>query len=180
MRSINAASVEDLPEPGSAGHQDDAVADFCRLFQLRGQMKRTESRNDGRNHAHHNRATSALDKDVDAEARHARQPVGNVAGALLAKRIDGLLVVADQVGRDAARVIRRKRAAAGNFDRRELSVNLDLRRTPGRKNQIADFFRGAQHAGQQHRSGNRARSADALEGNRNRGIPRSAIPHTPN
>src|ERR1019366_4765101 len=94
--------------------------------------------------------------------------------ALLAKRIDGLLIVADQIGRDAAGVIRLKRAAAVDFDRRKLSVNLHLGWPPRRKNEVADFLGCAQHAGQQHRRGDRARSTDALESNRNRGIPRSS------
>src|SRR5208282_344190 len=120
-----------------------------------------------------NRATSALDEDVDPEPGHSRQAVGNVARALLAKGIDGLLIVADQIGRDAPRVIGRKGAASGNFDRRELSVNFDLRPSPRGKNEIADLLGCAQHAGQQHWRRDRARSTDALEGNRNRGIPRS-------
>jgi hypothetical protein len=137
-------------------------------------MKRTESRNHGWDDAHYNRATPALDEDIDAEPRHSRQSVGNVAGTLLAKRIDGLLIGADQIGRDAARVIRRKCAASGDFDRRKLSVNLDLGWTPRRKNQIADLLRCAQHAGQQHRCRDRVRSIDAIEGNRDRRIPRSS------
>src|ERR1700674_1732302 len=163
-----------LARAGSARHQDDPVPDIRSFFQLRRQTKRTESRNDGRDYAHHNRATSALDKNIDAESRHSRQSIRNVAGTLLAKRIDGLLIVADQIGGNAACVIRRKYAAPGDFDRRELSVNLDLRRTPRRKNQIADLLRGAQHSGEQNRRRDRTRSTDAVKRNRNRGIPRSS------
>ena len=79
----------------SARHQDDPVAHIRSLFQLRRQAKRTESRNHGRDYAHHNRAAPPLDKNVDAESRHSRKSIGNVAGTLLAKRIDGLLIVAD-------------------------------------------------------------------------------------
>src|ERR1700681_4228621 len=125
---------------GSARHQNDPVADVRSLFQLRRKAKRSERRNDSWDYAHHNRAASALDKNVDAEPRHSRQAIRNIAGTLLAKRIDGLLIGADQIGRNAARAIRRKYAAPGDFDRRELPVNLDLWRTPRRKNQIADLL----------------------------------------
>src|SRR5208283_3737907 len=136
----------------SAGHQNDSVADLGGLFQLRGKVERMESGNDGRNDAHDNRTASALNEDVDAETRHSRQSVGDVAGALLAQRVDGLFVVADQIGRDSARVIGGKAFAARNLYRVQLTVNFDLRRTAGRKHQIADFFRGAQHSSEQNRS----------------------------
>jgi len=44
-----------------------------------------------------------------------------------------LLVIADQVGGDASRVVRRKRAASRHFYPHQLSVNLDLGRSPGEK-----------------------------------------------
>src|ERR1700686_190615 len=84
-----------LAGSGPAGHQDDAVAKVRRFFQLGGKPKRTKSWNDGWNDAHHNRATAALNENIEAETRHARQPIGNVTRPLLAQSIDGLLVVAD-------------------------------------------------------------------------------------
>ncbi len=163
-----------LARPRASRHQNDPAAYFCGFFQLRRQPKRVECWNRGRNDAHHNRATSALDEYVDAEAGHSRQSIGDVARTLLAKRTDCLLVIADQVGGDASRVVRRKRAASRHFYPHQLSVNLDLGRSPGRKNQVADLLRHAQHAGQQHRGWDGVRPTDAIEGNCSRGTPRSS------
>src|SRR5271168_3374288 len=163
-----------LARSGSACDQDDSIANLGRLLQLRRQTKRTESWNDRGNYAHDNRATAALDKNVHAKARHSRQAVRNVAGTLLAKRGQSLFVGANEISGDAASVVRRKYAAALDFNRRELSVNFYLRRTARRKNQIADLLGRAQHAGQKRRGRNRAGSADAFKRDRDRGIPRSS------
>ena len=113
MRSINAASVEDLPDPVPPVTRMMPLRTFAASSNCGGRRSELNVGIDGRNDAHHNRATSALDKDIDAEARHSRQSIGDVAGTLLAKRIDCLLVIADQIGGDAARVVRRKGSASG-------------------------------------------------------------------
>ena len=156
MRSIKAASVEDLPDPLPPVTRMMPLRTLAASSSCGGKVQGTESWNDGGNNAHHDRATAALDENIDAEARRARQSVGDVAGALLAQRADGLLVGADQVGGDAARVIGRKHAMPASSTARQLPVNLDLRRASGREDQVAHLFRGAQHAGQQNRGRNRA------------------------
>ncbi len=110
------------------------------------------------NDPHNDRTASALNENVDSEPCHPRQSVRHIAIALLAKSIDGLLVRADQVGSDAPRVVCGKHTHSWDLDSAELSVNFNLRHASRRKDQIAHFFRGAQHSGEQDRSGNRALS----------------------
>ena len=83
----------------------------------------------GRNHAHHDGATAALNENVDAEPGQAGQSVGNVAGSMLAQGGDGLLVVANQIGGDVACVVGGQDREPGHLHRNHLAVDLHLRRT---------------------------------------------------
>ena len=113
--------------------------------------KRSDSqvRDGGGDDAHDDGATAALDEDVDAKAGDAGQAVGNVARSVFAQSGDRLFVVADQIGGDVAGVIGGKSCQSRHLYRNELAVDLNLGRASGRKNQIADFFRGAEHGGKQ-------------------------------
>ena len=88
-----------------AGDEYDAIAQFGHIGQVRRQTKRSKVRDGGGYYTHHDGATAALDEDVDAEASHAGQAVGNVAGSVFAESGNRLLVVADQVGSEMAGVI---------------------------------------------------------------------------
>ena len=107
----------------------------------------------GWNHAHHDCAAAALDENIDPKAGQPGQAEGDIAGALLAQHVDGLLVVADKIGRDAPRVVRREQPQARALHRNELPINFHLRGTSGRENQVTHLFSGAQHGRQQSMCG---------------------------
>ena len=94
-----------LARSGGAGHENDAIAQLGHIGEVRGQTERSKIRNGGGNYAHHDRATAALDEDVDAEPGHTGQAVGYVARSVFAQGCDRLFVVADQIGGDVAGVI---------------------------------------------------------------------------
>ena len=135
--------MELFPEDVGPSHQHNPVAQVRDITQVSGQVQGIKFRYRGGNHAHDDSAASPLDEGVHSEARQARKPVRNIAGSLLAQRIDGLLVVADQVGGDAARVVGRERGKAIHLYRHELPINFHLRRSSRRKDQVADLLRGA-------------------------------------
>ena len=85
------------------------------------------------------------------------QAEGDVAGALLAQDVDGLLVVADEVGGDAAGIIRGEHAQSRTLDHHQLPIDFHLGWTPRRENQVAHLVTGAQHGRQQGVCGRRAR-----------------------
>src|SRR5581483_2454155 len=68
---------------------------------------------------------------------------------LLSQHADGLFVVADEVGCNAAGVVGSEVANTRRVQRDELSENFDLRWTSRRENQVANLLSGAQHAGEQ-------------------------------
>ena len=112
------------------------------------QPQGSEIRDGGRNHAHHHRTAAALDENVDSEAGKPRKSVRDVAGAMLAQRGDGLLVVADQVDGDVARVVGVQNRHPRNLHRDQLAIYLHLRRPARRENEVADLLGGAQHGAQ--------------------------------
>ena len=61
-----------LARPGGSSHEDDPVAQLGDFGEVQRQTQRSEVGNRCGNHAHHNCATAALDKDVHAKARHPR------------------------------------------------------------------------------------------------------------
>src|SRR5215471_8007335 len=68
---------------------------------------------------------------------------------MFAESINRLLVVTNEIGGDVARVVRRQHSETRDLHRDHLSINLDLRRTARRKDEIADLVRGSQHSAQQ-------------------------------
>src|SRR5450755_3746852 len=86
---------------------------------------------------------------------------------MLAERGDGLLVVANQVCGNMPSVVGSKEREPGHLHGNHLPINLHLWWAARRKNQVADFFRGAQHGAEQGRSGDRATSRETFQGNRN-------------
>src|SRR5882757_6123265 len=127
-----------LSRSGRARDKNDSVAQFGHIAEVGGQTERSEVRDYCGNHAHHNRATAALNKDVDAEPRYARETVGYIARPVFAKGGDGLLVVANQISGNVARVVGSETRKSRHLNWNELAVHLHLRRPAGRKNQIAD------------------------------------------
>ena len=94
-----------LPRSARPRHQNNAVPETRNFPQLRRQAQRGELGNGGGNHAHDHSATAALDENVDPKAGQTRQAEGDIAGALLAQHVDRLLVVADEIGGDAAGIV---------------------------------------------------------------------------
>ncbi len=157
-----------LARAGRAGHEHDAITQLGDFGQLLGQVQSLKVGNCSRNDAHDHGTTAALNENVDAEAGQAGQSVGDVTSAVLPQRGDGLLVVADQVGGDVAGVISGQKSETRHLHGNHLAVNLDLRRTPGRENEVADFFCGAQHGSQKGWRGDAAASRKTFQRNRYR------------
>ena len=162
MLSSSTARVDDLPEPAAPVTSTIPSRNFVTSDNCCGNRKRRKIWNDGRNHAHHHRTTAALNKNIHAKPGQARQSKRNVASPVLAQRGDGLLVVANQIGGDVTRVVRGQKREPRHLHRDHLAIDLNLRRTARRKNQIADFFGGAQHGAEQSRSRDSAASGEAF------------------
>ncbi len=162
MLSSSTASVEDLPDPAAPVTSTIPSLQLGHFRQLLRQAQGRKVGNGGGNDAHHHGATAALNENVDAEPRQAGQSEGNVASPMLAQGRDRLLVVANQVGGDVARVVRREQGEPGHLHRNHLPVDLDLRRTSGREDQVADLLGGTQHGAQQSRSRDSAASRETF------------------
>ena len=67
IRSMIAASVDDLPDPVGPGHQHDAVLQRRHLRQDRRQLQLGERRESSRDHPHDDGERAALPEDVDPE-----------------------------------------------------------------------------------------------------------------
>ena len=65
---------------------------------------------------------------------------------------------------DAAGIVSGQSLAARDQNRREMAVDFDLRWTSGRKDEVADAVRGAEHACEQDRGWDCARAANTIEG----------------
>ena len=85
---------------GGTGNEHHAGAQICSLAELLGQVESLEIRNGVGNHAHNNRAASALGEDVHAKASQLRNAIGNIARAFLLQLVDRVRISSDQVGRD--------------------------------------------------------------------------------
>ena len=112
IRSMIAASVDDLPEP--VGPVTSTMPFFSAALSAsdRRQLELGERRNPRRDDAHDDRERAALPEDVDAEAAAFGQRVGQIAGALLLERAQRRLVAAHQIAGDARRVLGAEHAAA--------------------------------------------------------------------
>ena len=135
-----AASVEDFPDPVGPVTSTMPLRRLEICGQFSGQIQGFEIVTFTRNHAHHNGAGSALHKNVYPKTRRAGQTVRNVARSIFLQVGLRMLVVANQVARDALRV-----------DRSELEISYRVRRPftstmgglPGEKNRsliFADTF----------------------------------------
>ena len=142
-----AASVEDFPEP---------VGPVTRTMPLRrctissscgGRFNCSKAGNGIGNHAHDDGVGAALAKDIDAEAGEAGEAVGKIGGAILLEFADGMLVLADDVVGNEARVVRAQRFQALEFQLHEFAADFDLRGASGRKDQVADVAVGLEHRG---------------------------------
>src|SRR6266404_4045002 len=99
------------------------------------------------NDTHYNRAASALFENIHSKARHARDSIGKVRGAVLLEFADGRLVFSHDVVGNRARVLRTQTLQSFEFELRELAADLDLRSAAGRKNQVTDVRIRLQHGG---------------------------------
>src|SRR5580658_2312277 len=135
---------------GWAGYQHDSVAQIHNFFQLGGQVQGFVGWDLTGNHAHHDGTGAALHEDVDPKPIGTRQTVGHITGTERLQVIDRQLVVADQIGCNATRVLTGEGSGRAGGDK--LSRYFDEWRLAGRKKQIADLRRSLQHCRQQRRS----------------------------
>ena len=138
------------------GHQNNSVPQTRYFSKLSRQAQGGEFRHRGWNHPHDHRAAAALDEYIHPKAGQPRQAEGDIAGPVLAQHIDGLLVVSDEIGGDAASVVRAEDAQSRTLHRHELPVDFHLGRASGREDQVADLFSRSQHGRQQGMRGSRA------------------------
>ena len=68
-------------------------------------MQRFEVRDFAGNHSHYDCTGAALHENVNAKSMRTWQAVGDIAGTELFQVVDGMLVVPNQIGRDAPGVI---------------------------------------------------------------------------
>ena len=122
-----------------AGDEHNAIAHIGHFVQLGRQVKRSEIRNGCGNNSHDHGTAAALNENIHAKARQARDSKGHVSRSLLTQGGYGLLVSSHQVGGDAARVIRAQRMHPVHLHRHQLPMDLDLRRASGRENEVADL-----------------------------------------
>src|SRR5580658_3717321 len=99
------------------------------------------------NHAHDDRATSALAEDVYAESAHAGDTVGKVRGALLFELADGMFVLAHQVARNAVGILRSETFETFEAKLDKLAADFNLWSAARRKNQVAHVAVRFQHGG---------------------------------
>jgi hypothetical protein len=104
-----------------------------------------------------------------AEPPHAGEPVREVGGPVLIQFAQWVLVVTHDVVGDGFRVGSGKAFEAFVFQFHELPVDLNLRRAPGRKDQVANVPVGLQHRGDQLRGVNHALRRRSLRGGSLRG-----------
>ena len=125
--------------PAGTRHQDNAIPQIGDFTQLHRQSEAGELRNLGRNYAHDNSATAALDKNVDAKASYARQSEGDIAGALLPQHVDRLLVVADEVRGNAAGIVRAQQSQSRTLHWNQLAIHSTCGGRPGRRSGRSPF-----------------------------------------
>src|ERR1017187_697766 len=90
---------------GRSRDQYDSVAQVDDLVQFGGQVERFQVGNLSWDYTHHDGTGTPLHEDVDAKAIGAGHTVGHIAGTAFLQVLNGMLVVADQIGRDAPGVV---------------------------------------------------------------------------
>ena len=74
-----------LARSSRAGDQHDSIPQLCDVGKLLRQAQGSEIGDFRRDDAHHDRATSPLNKNVDAKARQAGQSIRDVASSMFAQ-----------------------------------------------------------------------------------------------
>src|SRR5437764_4412275 len=105
-------------------------------------MQLLKSGNVVRNDPHDDGAAPALFENIHAKTRYAREAVGQVRRPFLLEFADRSLVLAQDVVGNGVRVLRGQTLKAFIFQFDQLAADLDLRGSPGRKNQVADVRAG--------------------------------------
>jgi hypothetical protein len=97
-----------LARTGGAGDEHNASAQIHHIRQLLREVEGFKTWDGAGNYAHYDCATAALHEDVDPETSATRQPVGDIAFALLSQSGKSVLVLSNQVGGDVLGVIGRE------------------------------------------------------------------------
>jgi len=126
-------------------------------LQLLRQAQGCEVRHRSWDHSHHHCTAATLNEDVDTEARHSRQAIGDITGSLFPQHGDGLLVIADQIGSYVTRVVGAQQSQPGCLHRDQVPMDAHLGRTSRGENQVADLAGCTKHGHQQGIGGDRAR-----------------------
>ena len=134
-----------LARAGRAGDQHDAVLQLADVRKLRRQLQRLQRRDPLGDDAQNDGVRAALREDVHAEARLLRDRVREVDRAVRQQRARQLAVAAQHVHGDHLGLIRRQPRQPGKVDRRELAVDLDLRRPADREVEVGHPVRHLQH-----------------------------------
>ena len=145
IRSMIAASVDDLPEPVGPVTSTMPFFSVAQSAIAGGRPSSCDRRNRRRDHAHHDRERAALPEHVDAEAAAFGQHVRQVGGAAVFQRAQHRLVVPDQILRNARGVFRAQRRQPVDLDLHQFAVALDLRGPTRRKDQVADAGADIEH-----------------------------------
>ena len=166
IRSMIAASVDDLPEPVGPGDQDDAVLERGGLGQDGRQLELGERRNPRGDDAHDDGERAALPEDVDAEPAALGQRIREIAGALFLERAQCRFVAAQQLAGDARGVLGAEQGHLRHVHRNQVTLFFDLRRAARREHEIADALAGVQHRSDQLLGGDRRWCRGVVGGSR--------------
>ena len=96
-------------------NQHDAVVQIDNCRELPREVQIFETWNFVGNHPHHDRVSSTLAENVDAEAANRWDGIGKVGGALLFQPLPGILERTNQIVGNLASVLRREAFQALEF-----------------------------------------------------------------
>ena len=140
-----AASVVDLPEPVGPVTSTTPFLSPAISFRTAGRLKSLHCGGRVGDDAHDDGVRAALHEDVDAEAREARRAEGEVGRAELLKILGGRPVAADDDLAMRGRVRGQELFEPGDGDGLQLAHQLDLRRAPGREDEVAHLVGDGEH-----------------------------------
>ena len=147
-RSTIAASVEDLPDPVGPVTSTMPLRRPTMVVELGRQVQFVERRNARRDDAHDDGVRGALPEDVDAEAAPCRQQTTGRPS----RRVRAVAAATAIAPRSAPVQMARvwsgvSRSRPGMGDRDQFAIALDLRRSAGREDEVADRRPGGEHGG---------------------------------
>ena len=133
-----------LAGTGRAGRRARCRSSASRNRQSPAAAQLRDRRNLLRDDAHHDREGAALAEDVDAEPAAIGQRVRR-SHAPLSFNVRSTISLSRIRSRASAAVSSARRSELGDRDRRQFAESLNLRRPPGRKDQVADAVAGIEH-----------------------------------